>query len=35
MCGFIGEYLFNGKNKSNSEIFTDLLKLSFKRGPNN
>ena len=34
MCGFIGEYLFNGKNKSNSEIFTDLLKLSFKRGPN-
>ena len=34
MCGFIGEYLFNGKNKSNSEVFTDLLKLSFKRGPN-
>ena len=34
MCGFIGEYLFTGLNKSNTIDFKDLLKLSFKRGPN-
>jgi len=34
MCGFIGEYLFNEKNKSSYQVFSDLLKLSFKRGPN-
>ena len=34
MCGFIGEYLFTNKNKSNTNYFKDLLKLSLKRGPN-
>ena len=33
MCGFIGEYLFIGENKSDISDFKKILKLSFKRGP--
>ena len=34
MCGFIGEYVFNAKDKSNFVDLTKILKLSFNRGPN-
>jgi asparagine synthase (glutamine-hydrolysing) len=33
MCGFLGEFLFDSCNKTNFEVFKDLLRLSKHRGP--
>ena len=35
MCGILGEFSFNMKNKSCEKHFKDILNLSINRGPNN